>query len=61
MIYHLKLLINETAHKIKKVLLFIMKQSIKMLETGLLLHLYNSKKSYTNGNSGLFFKYFYYK
>ena len=55
MINHLKLLINETAHKTKKVLLFIMKQCKKILRTVFQSHFYNDKKSYNNGDFGFIF------
>ena len=58
MINHLKLLINETAHKIKKVLLFIMKQCKKILRTVFQPHFYKYKKPYNTGNFDLIFNIF---
>jgi len=47
--------------KFKKVTLFIIKQNIKTLETGLSSHLYDIEKPLSNGDFGLFLKHFYYK
>ena len=41
--------------KLKKVLLFIIKQCKKILRTVFQSHFYNDKKSYNNGNFGFIF------
>ena len=46
--------------KLKKVKLFIMLQSKKIVETVFSQYLYDDKKSYFNGDFHLFFEYLYY-